>query len=114
MGESPHIDDGTAAEQHDEDDEVPMNAKGGFGQAVLAGVIVAVATLVIHRTTDSSDERALATLTERVSNLSDQVRKLSEQPYATRSDFAGVESRLSGIDTRLRDIERTQLQRRER
>jgi hypothetical protein len=102
------------AEELRGDDGEEMNAKGGFGQAVLAGVIVAAATLVLNRVIDSSDERALATLTERVSNLSDQVKKLNEQPYATRSDFAGVESRLSGIDTRLRDIERTQLQRRER
>jgi len=91
-----------------------MNAKGGFGQAVLAGVIVATATLILNKVVDASDERALATLTERVSNLSEQVKKLNEQPYATRSDLAGVESRISGFDTRLRDVERAQLQRGQR
>jgi hypothetical protein len=108
------VDDGTAAEQQD-DDEVSMNAKqGSLGQAVVVAVIGGLLTVAIGKLTDSSDDKALATLTERVSNLSEQVRKLSEQPYATRADLAGVENRLSGIDTRLRDIERAQLQRGQR
>lgn len=96
-------------------DGEPMNEKrGSLGQAVVVAVIGGLLTVAIGKLTDSSDDKALATLTERVSNLSDQVRKLSEQPYATRADLAGVENRLSGIDSRLRDIERAQLQRGQR
>jgi hypothetical protein len=95
-----------------------MNAKGGFGQAVLAGVIVAAASLVIHKATDSSDDEALATLTERVSHLSDQVRELNKQPYVRRDEYLGVlngiENRSSGLETRVRDLERAELQRRQR
>jgi hypothetical protein len=93
------------AEELRGDDGEQMNAKGGFGQAILAGVIVAAATLVINQATDSSDERALATLTERVSNLSEQVRKLSEQPYATRADLTGIENRVSGLSQRVDQLE---------
>jgi hypothetical protein len=100
-------------------DERPMNAKGSFGQAVLAGVIVAVASLVIHQATDSSDETktaaSIATLTVQVSNLNEQVRKLNEQPYVRRDEYLGVlggiESRLTGHDTRIRELERTPLER---
>lgn len=95
-----------------------MNAKGGFGQAVLAGVIVAAAAMVIDKVTDFSDKQALATLTERVSNLSDNVKKLNEQPYVRRDEYLGVlggiENRLSGHDARLRELERTPVERRDR
>jgi outer membrane murein-binding lipoprotein Lpp len=85
------------------DDGVPMNVKtGSFGQAVLAGCIVAAASLVIHRATDSSDETktaaSIATLTVQVSNLNEQVRKLNEQPYVRRDEYLGV---LGGIETRM-------------
>ena len=90
-----------------------MNEKrGSLGQAVVVAIIGGLITVGIGRFTDSSDERALATLTERVSNLSTQVQKLSEQPYATRADLAGIENRLSGLDARVRDVERARLDRR--
>jgi hypothetical protein len=103
------------AEELRGDDGEPMNdKKGSLGQAVVVAVIGGLITVGIGRITDSSDERALATLTERVSNLSIQVQKLSEQPYATRADLTGIENRLSGLDARVRDVERAQLQRGQR
>jgi hypothetical protein len=101
-----------------DDDERDMNAKGSFGQAVIAGVIVAAASLVINQATDASDEKAIATLTERVSNLSEQVRKLNEQPYVRRDEYLGVlngiENRATGHEARIRDLERAELQRSKR
>jgi hypothetical protein len=103
-------------------DEEPMNAKGSFGQAVLAGVIVAAASLVIHKATDSSDETttaaSIASLTVKVETLTDQVKKLNEQPYVRRDEYLGVlggiENRFSGHDARIRELERAPLERRNR
>lgn len=110
--------DDFAKELRGDDGEEPMNAKGGFGQAVLAGLIVAAGAWGIGRVTDNRAETttaaAIATLTERVSTLTDQVKRLNEQPYVRREEFNAVANRVDGLDQRLGVVERAQLERRQR
>lgn len=93
-----------------------MNVKQGWGQAVVAALVVAVVTVGVNKLTDSSDEKAtaaaIATLTANVGNLTKQVEKLNEQPYATRTELSGIENRISGLESRVREVERGQQSRR--
>jgi hypothetical protein len=117
VSESPHIDDGTSAALED-DDEEGMNNKGGIGQVVLAGLIIAFGSWGLTKITDHSNDTttatAIATLTERVSTLTEQVRKLNDQPYATRADIDGMSNRVTGLEQRFSEHERQEQSRRAR
>jgi hypothetical protein len=117
MNEPPHIDDGTSAAL-EVDDEEGMNNKGGIGQVVLAGLIIAFGSWGLTKITDHSNDTitatAIATLTERVSTLTEQVRKLNDQPYATRADLAGISSRVDGLEQRFTEHAREEQSRRQR
>jgi hypothetical protein len=96
----------------------PMNAKGSWGQALVAALVVAVVTVGVNKLTDHHDETStatsIATLTVQVANLTEQVKRLNEQPYVRREELNAVSNRVDGFEQRLGVVERAQFQRGQR
>lgn len=104
------MDDGTAAEQTDEDDV--SNSKGNDWVAtitggVIVGVFVSAANAWMSH--DGSRNDTLVEVRTKVEYLTASVNKLTEQPYVRRDEFqAGVatlEGRLTGLDGRVNQLE---------
>jgi hypothetical protein len=106
------------SEDYDFDDDLRGEKKAMSGRptgsiisAIIVGVILTFAQVIIARSADDSGEKntaeKLATLTERVSNLSDQVRKLTEQPFVRRYELDNMENRVTGLEQRVGVVERS-------
>lgn len=104
------MDDGTAAEQIDEDDV--SNSKGNDWVAtitggVIVGVLVSVANAWMSH--DGSRNDTLVEVRTKVEYLTASVNKLTEQPYVRRDEFqtgvAAIEGRLTGLNGRVDQLE---------